>query len=526
MRCRIQRSCLLVLVAAWLAGCSEPPSAPSATELATTAPPDPTPSLLPAEVEPCGEVTEVALVAGQSEIVGTVTVANDQDHLYVTYELEPGWTLASTHLEAASSLDDVPTNGPGNPVVGHFAHSETHSNVGAFTYEIRLDALPVAHGEEVFIAAHADVHDPAADRSEGAWAAGSRFPGASTWATYLSSRIQDCTPTRICTGDDPAAVVTFPDPNLEVHVRIALGQNPQSSLALTCGQVTTLRYLDARSSFFVDRVEDLSGIENLTDLNTLLLTRNAIADVGPLRGLTELQRLQLDDNEVTDVTPLETLTKLRALDLSDNSVSDVSPLGALNNLTLLGLRGNRIADIAPLSSLVALESLFLTDNPVEDFGPLGSLGRLQFLSVSNTGLSDLQPLSDLDALTGLRANSNSISDLGPLSGMTGLEGLSLHDNAISDLAPLSALTEMSDLGLGGNAIVDIGALESLPELEIVQLFENQDLQDIGPLLRNAGVGETDGDSSRDHVNLVSTAVSCTDIRALSDQGVRVLSNCP
>ena len=72
----------------------------------------------------------------------------------------------------------MPTNGSGNPMIGHFEHSESHSEgTTEVVYLIDLDAL-----EEYFcFAAHAEVSGPS---EETAWAQGEDFDGNS-WAMYV-----------------------------------------------------------------------------------------------------------------------------------------------------------------------------------------------------------------------------------------------------------------------------------------------------------------------------------------------------
>ena len=56
-------------------------------------------------------------------------------------------------------------------------------------------------------------------------------------------------------------------------------------------------------------------------------TGNYIFDVSPgLSQMTQLQTLHLVGNRIADLNPLSTLTNLKWLYLSGNGLSDVSPL--------------------------------------------------------------------------------------------------------------------------------------------------------------------------------------------------------
>ena len=175
-----------------------------------------------------------------------------------------------------------------------------------------------------------------------------------------------------CSDHPDNAIVTFEDATLEAAIRRSLSVGAQEPL--TCGLVSGLTGLGPG---FVQqqpsRITSLVGIENLTSLITLTLSRNSITDIGPLSGLTSLRNLHLTDNSITDIGPLSGLTGLRELFLDNNSISDISALSGLTSLARLFLSDNTISDISALSGLTLLFNLELGDNP---------------------GLSNIQPLLD------------------------------------------------------------------------------------------------------------------------------------
>ena len=79
----------------------------------------------------------VALYAGQTNMVGTVTVANDATNLNITYTMNSGYLLREVHLAVACSLGGVPSNGPGNPVPGHFPFTGSY-NPGVITQVFQI----------------------------------------------------------------------------------------------------------------------------------------------------------------------------------------------------------------------------------------------------------------------------------------------------------------------------------------------------------------------------------------------------
>ena len=153
---------------------------------------------------PCGEEQVVALWAGQNIDVGYVTVFNDTDDLFIQIQTTGGWFLTETHVGVATSLEEIPQTGSGNPQVGHFALSAEHDPPVQY-YEYRVNYL-YEPGQVLFIAVHAAVElmDEGGNPIQGetAWAEGYDFPG-NNWATYFNHTIAEC-------GAGEEIIVTVP----------------------------------------------------------------------------------------------------------------------------------------------------------------------------------------------------------------------------------------------------------------------------------------------------------------------------
>jgi len=162
-----------------------------------------------------------------------------------------------------------------------------------------------------------------------------------------------------------AEVVSFPDPNLEITIREAIGKPTGDILQ---SDLVGLTYLDANER----SISDLTGIEHCLDLAELYLASNHITNVTPLVGLTQLTRLDLYHNQITDLTPLGGLTQLTRLYLRGNQITDLTPLGGLTQLTQLTLRSNKITDLTPLAGLTALDYLTLGYNQIVDITALAA----------------------------------------------------------------------------------------------------------------------------------------------------------
>ncbi len=123
------------------------------------------------------------------------------------------------------------------------------------------------------------------------------------------------TPTPVPT--EPEAV-TFPDENLEVAIRDALGKPPSGQIT-----ITELAELTALEAVYSD-IANISGLQYCTNLAELILYQNQISDISPLSSLTSLTMLYLLHNQISDVSPLSSLTNLTTLYLDENPLSETS----------------------------------------------------------------------------------------------------------------------------------------------------------------------------------------------------------
>jgi hypothetical protein len=150
---------------------------------------------------------------------------------------------------------------------------------------------------------------------------------------------------------------------------------------------------------------------DMLGLTSLNLSNKGIVSLIGLEYATNLETLWVRWNQIADLSPLSSLIKLRHLDAHGNGhIPDLSPLSSLVNLEELVLRDNRIIDISPLSSLARLERLHIEWNRVNDVSALSSLPRLDKAYLEFNEITDLTPLSRLTSLTYLNVEGN---PLGP-----------------------------------------------------------------------------------------------------------------
>ena len=122
--------------------------------------------------------TVTTLFAGQTIDAGNVTVRNDANFIYVTYNTANGYVLTQTHLYVGDCAL-IPVNRPGNPIPGQFPYQSAHSNLTTYTYQIPISVLPV--GSCGCIAAHAVVSLATGGGTQTAWGNGTVINPDGQW---------------------------------------------------------------------------------------------------------------------------------------------------------------------------------------------------------------------------------------------------------------------------------------------------------------------------------------------------------
>ena len=146
---------------------------------------------------------ESILFAGQNIDVGTMSVWNDEENLYITYDTTGGWEMTETHLAVAGSLPGIPQTKKGNPIPGKFPYQccydedegewvfqikeggasgatcdedgNTNTNLTEVEYIIPLSGIGVGGvgaDDILYIAAHAKVIRPIEDCWKTVWQIG------------------------------------------------------------------------------------------------------------------------------------------------------------------------------------------------------------------------------------------------------------------------------------------------------------------------------------------------------------------
>ena len=197
-------------------------------------------------------------------------------------------------------------------------------------------------------------------------------------------------------------------------------------------------------------------VERVVEISTLELPEdNKIDDISPIAYLKNLEVLELKSNNVQDLSPLRNLKNIKKLNLDWNSsISNFELLKNLKQLTYLSLEGNSIRNIDFLKDLTNLTYLNISNNHISDISVLSNLKELRTLGIYTNDIVDISALEKLDKLTEIILLMNKIKDISPLEKLICLEHLDLYNNEIENITPLVNLHKLEFLDIQGNNLSD------------------------------------------------------------------------
>ncbi|MDB4778306.1 hypothetical protein OAG68_02500 [bacterium] len=71
-----------------------------------------------------------------------------------------------------------------------------------------------------------------------------------------------------------------------------------------------------------EKIEDLTVLTRIDNLQELFITNSHIADLSPIKGINSIRLIDLTGSDVTDLTPLQSLPNLEYLNLHRTPVTD------------------------------------------------------------------------------------------------------------------------------------------------------------------------------------------------------------
>lgn len=313
----------------------------------------------------------VNLLAGKDILIGSLTVSNDDENLYVTYNTSSTWVIKETHLFAGGDTVDIssiPVNNGGNPKVGHYPYKNEHDNVNEYTYTISLDDIPL---DVMLISAQAEVINSETSEEEGAWAEGIEFPGGN-WAMYFPYQVQTCVPGEenlIYTEDDQEIDFNGKNlgGNLNLNLLITTSDDKYLEVDMMVDVVSSGYKLNINSTIKEKAAELLDANITIEDAN------NAIS---LLQGMIE----KYVDNEGTDELAKEEIQglfyyssvfktiKRYHTDMEENGVANLECTtynGSIGNLSPYYAKEDIVIDLDDFRAYLQDSPTRLTEEDVE-----------------------------------------------------------------------------------------------------------------------------------------------------------------
>jgi Leucine-rich repeat (LRR) protein len=215
--------------------------------------------------------------------------------------------------------------------------------------------------------------------------------------------------------------------------------------------IDQLKSLTQLNLFGNPNLSDLSPLQNLTRLRTLVLNSTSVIDLQPINNLRNLIELDLNNTSVVDLTPLRELRNLRALSLSNTPVTDISVLSELPALHTISLNGTQISNIEPIGRRKYIYSLDVSRTRTASLEAIAHLTTSPYyLDIAETQITDLSPIKNFKNLKSLDLSRTNISDLSPISGLTNVDYLYLENSRVHDLSPIANYEHMfRDVSYGG-----------------------------------------------------------------------------
>lgn len=110
------------------------------------------------------------------------------------------------------------------------------------------------------------------------------------------------------------------------------------------------------------QLTSLKGIENLTNLNTLIIICNYLTTLKGIENLTSLESLDCSLNHLNSLKDIKNLTSLKELVCDTNPITSLKDIGNLTNLTELSCRNNKLTSLDGIQKLNMLKILKYSGN--------------------------------------------------------------------------------------------------------------------------------------------------------------------
>ena len=152
----------------------------------------------------------------------------------------------------------------------------------------------------------------------------------SSGSSESESNIGSGTSNRVST----TASSLFPDGTLAKNIRLKLNL-PEGADIPADTDFTQFTVFNAALELYI---EDLTGLERLSNLEDLDLAQNNLVDITQVGQLTKMKRLNLSQNAIVDISALAPLTDVYYLHLMQNQIADISALAGMTGITEINIQ--------------------------------------------------------------------------------------------------------------------------------------------------------------------------------------------
>lgn len=236
-------------------------------------------------------------------------------------------------------------------------------------------------------------------------------------------------------------VIHFLDPVIEAETRRILNKPAGDITKEEVLEITDFgvdrEYEDygslGKSGSVCEKVTTLMDLQWFQNLKVLILSDCDLDNLEGIEELTELRVLYVRSNRLTNLDPVKNLTKLAYFDCSGNDINDYSALSGLTEMKELciGDNGGVYTDLSPLENMIQLYSLYAPYCGIEDISVLKRIPDLEYLQLFHNNISDISALAGLKMLDYLELGMNKVENIDALSGLKNLTHINLQSNPIS-----------------------------------------------------------------------------------------------
>ncbi len=245
-------------------------------------------------------------------------------------------------------------------------------------------------------------------------------------------------------------------------------------------KIKSLRGLDLSNNddcntgpFYTLALKDLSGVEQLYDLEQLNCDYTRFDDLLPLSQLPKLQSLSIRNSKYNSLSGLERLKKLRWLDIKSEqwNNSDFLLLNPLQQLEELHIEVESISDFNALRSMFRLNKLIVKCPKIKSLSGIDALFNLRHLTIvseqSTLDLRALERLQKMDycALYGFEVRFPEV--LGQCQALNYLVFSMVENNF--DINTISNLVHLRELEIRCNGLLNPSGLRQLKSLRALYL---------------------------------------------------------